>query len=66
MGSVIPASLTIFVACSGLEGSPSHLMQPETVKFPELWFLRMVSTGVYVIGPVVGMATGWNEVVHLE
>lgn len=55
VGSVISASLTIFVACSGLEGSPSHLMQPETVKFPELWFLRMVSTGVDVIG-----ASGWN------
>ena len=40
---------------SGLEGSPSHLMQPETVKLPELWFLRMVSTGVDVIG-----ASGWN------
>ena len=55
VGSVISASLTIFVACSGLEGSPSHLMQPETVKFPELWFLRMVSMGVDVIG-----ASGWN------
>ena len=55
VGSVISASLTILVACSGLEGSPSHLMQPETVKFPELWFLRLVSTGVDVIG-----ASGWN------
>lgn len=43
-------------------------MQPETVKFPELWFLRMVSTGVDVmsLGPVVGMETGWNVVLHLE
>ena len=55
MGSVISASVTIFVACSGLEGSPSHLIQPETVKFLELWFLRMVSMGVDVIG-----ASGWS------
>lgn len=33
-----------------MRGSPNHLMQPETVKFLELWFLRIVSTAVGVIG----------------
>ena len=54
-GSVNSASLTILVGCSGFTGSPSHVMQPDTVKFPELWFLRIVSTDVVVIG-----AGGWN------
>ena len=49
-GSVNSASLTILVACSGFTGSPSHLMQPDTMKFPELWFLRIVPTDVAVIG----------------
>ena len=48
--SVNSASLTILVACSGFTGSPSHLMQPDIVKFPELWFLRIVSTDIAVIG----------------
>lgn len=54
-GSVNSAPLTILVACSGFSSSPSHLMQPETVKFQELWFLRIVSTDVAVTG-----ASGWN------
>ena len=45
-GSVNSASFTILVACSSFTGSPSRSMQPETVTFPELWFLRIVSTGV--------------------
>ena len=49
-GSVNSASLTILVACSVFTGSPSHLMQPDTMKFPELWFLRIVPTDVAVIG----------------
>ena len=54
-GCVSLASLTILVACSGFTGSASHLMQPDTVKFPELWFLRIVSTDISVIGD-----GGWN------
>lgn len=50
VGSVISVSRTILFACSGLSGSPSHLMQPERVKFPELWCLRIVSSDVGVIG----------------
>ena len=43
-GSTISASRTILVACCSLTGSTSHLMQPETARFPELCCLRMVST----------------------
>ena len=46
----------MIVACSGFSGSSSHLVQPETVKFPELWCLKMVSTDVSVIG-----TSGMNE-----
>ena len=48
--SVISALRTNLVACSGLTGSPSHFMQPETVKFPELWCLRIASTVVGATG----------------
>lgn len=53
--SVNSACLTILVACWGFTGSPSQLIQPDTVKFPELWFLWIVSTDIAVIG-----AGGWN------
>ena len=49
VGLVILASCTILVACSGFTGSPSHLIQLETVLFPE-WYLGIVSTDVGVIG----------------
>ena len=46
---VILASCTILVAFYGFTGSPSHLIQLETVLFPE-WYLEIVSTDVGVIG----------------
>ena len=51
----VTTSLTILVACPSVIVSPTHLMQMETVRFPELWFLRIVSTDVDVID-----ASGWN------
>ena len=35
-------------------------MRPETIKFPELWFLKMVSMGVDVIG-ASGLNRNWME-----
>ena len=53
--SVNSASRTILLAFSGFAAGPSHLTHPETVKFPEVCFLRMVSMLVAPVG-----AAGWK------